>query len=35
MTEVMDILERSLHTLGNDHALVRSMTRFDWINTLC
>ncbi|MGA9752444.1 MAG: IS630 family transposase [Acidobacteriota bacterium] len=34
MTEVMDILERSLHHLGNDPHLVRSMTHFDWINTL-
>ena len=33
--EVMDILERSLRHLSESPALVRSMTRFDWLNALC
>lgn len=35
MDEVMDIMEHSLHRLGEAPALVRSMTCFDWIVTLC
>lgn len=35
MNEVMDILEQSLHRLGESQDIVRSMTRFDWLNTLC
>lgn len=35
MDEVMDIMERSLRSLGETPDLVRSMTRFSWLNTLC
>ena len=35
MDEVMDIMEQSLHSLGEAPDLVRSMTRFSWLNALC
>lgn len=33
--EVMNILEGSLKRLGESRDMVRTMTRFDWLNTLC
>ncbi|MBU4231595.1 MAG: transposase, partial [Proteobacteria bacterium] len=35
LDEVVDILSDGLNFLSNQPEIVRSMTNFDWLNTLC